>query len=178
MINLRPCLRDLYHSRRERRLLTNYMINQHSFFKAPVLFNEKTFYKQFLKDLESCSSEVIIESPYITSLRMELFEQVFQRLLHKNIKIKIITREPSEHETEFYRYQATDEILKYSDMGIKFVLLNGFHHRKLSVIDKKILWEGSLNILSQTNSLEIMRRIDDAKESRSMIDFLNYSKFI
>jgi len=146
--------------------------------KTSSLFDEKTFHKQFLKDLEFCSSEVIIESPYITSARMETFDQVFQRLLHKKINIHIVTREPSEHESELFRYQATNEILKYSDMGIKFVLLNGFHHRKLSLIDKKMLWEGSLNILSQTNSLEIMRRIDDAKESRSMMDFLNYSKII
>lgn len=138
------------------------------------LFNEKTFYKRFLKDLSSCSSEVIIESPYITSLRMELFEQVFQRLLHKNIKIKIISREPSEHETEFYRYQATDEILKYSDMGIKFVLLKGFHHRKIAIIDKQILWEGSLNILSYSNSLEVMRRIEGGNYAKEMIRFVKF----
>ncbi len=154
------------------------MINQHSFFRTPVLFNEKTFYKQFLKDLESCSSEVIIESPYITSARMETFDQVFQRLLHNNIRIHIVTREPSEHETELFRYQATNEILKYSDMGIKFILLNGFHHRKLAIIDRKILWEGSLNILSQTNSLEIMRKTAEIKEVKKMMDFLNYSKII
>ena len=109
---------------------------------------------------------------------METFDQVFQRLLHKKIKIHIVTREPSEHESELFCYQATNEILKYSEMGIKFELLNGFHHRKLAIIDRKILWEGSLNILSQTNSLEIMRKTEETKEVKQMMDFLNYSKII
>jgi hypothetical protein len=28
------------------------------------LYNEKTFYKRFISDLQECHSEVIIESPY------------------------------------------------------------------------------------------------------------------
>ena len=31
----------------------------------------------------------------------------------------------------------------------------GNHHRKLAILDRKVLWEGSLNILSQTRSREI-----------------------
>ena len=103
---------------------------------------------------------------------MEVLHPVFQRLLHKKIKIQIVTRDPIEHEQEFYRYQATSEILKYSEMGIKFVLLNGFHHRKLAIIDRSILWEGSLNILSYSKSKEIMRRLEGGDHAQEMIDFL------
>ena len=137
------------------------------------LFNEKTFYKQFLKDLADCRKEVVIESPYITSFRMETFHQVFQGLLHKNIQIHLITRDPSDHEDEYFRHQSTNEILKCKELGINIVLLRGFHHRKLAIIDKQILWEGSLNILSYSNSLEIMRRIDSEKHVKEMIHFLD-----
>lgn len=57
------------------------------------LYNEKTFYKAFLRDLENCRQEVIIESPYITSLRMETFYPIFERILDRGIKIHIITRD-------------------------------------------------------------------------------------
>jgi len=67
------------------------------FFSRPKQFNstlhtEKDFYNAFLKDLDNCKSEVIIESPFITSKRMEYLRPVFQRLLNKGIKIHIITR--------------------------------------------------------------------------------------
>ncbi len=39
-------------------------------------------------------------------------------------------------------------------------LLTGNFHRKLAVIDRTILWEGSLNILSQNRSQKVMSRIE------------------
>ena len=135
------------------------------------LFNEKTFYGQFLKDLEMAQKEVIIECPYLTASRMEMFYPVFQRLLSKKIKIRIITRDPSDHDDEYMRHQAANEILRSKDMGVSITLLKGYHHRKLAIIDQKILWEGSLNILSQNNSKEIMRRTESEEQSTQVIKF-------
>lgn len=139
-----------------------------------TLYNEKTFYEQFLKDLNNCVNEVVIESPYITASRMEMFYPVFQRLLNNKKKVSIVTRDPAFHLEEYIKHQSTNEVLKSMEMGIKVNLINGNHHRKLSIIDNKILWEGSLNILSQNNSREIMRRLESTKEAKKMADFLCY----
>lgn len=136
------------------------------------LYNEKTFYEQFLKDLENCENEVVIESPYITASRMETFYPVFQRLLNKKKKVSIVTRDPAYHLEEYIKHQSTNEILKAMEIGIKVNLISGNHHRKLSIIDNKILWEGSLNILSQNNSREIMRRLESSSESAKMLKFI------
>lgn len=103
---------------------------------------------------------------------MEILLPVFQRLLHKKIKIQIVTRDPSEHENELFRHQATNEILVCKDLGIDVQLQSGFHHRKLAIIDRTILWEGSLNILSYSKSKEIMRRLEGGDHAQEMIDFL------
>ncbi len=141
------------------------------------LFNERSFYKNFLKDLKYCKEEVIIESPYITSNRMEHLIPIFQALLEKGIKIHIITRDPSEHE-ENIRYQATNEILCCKEMGINIILMRGHHHRKIAIIDKRILWEDSLNILSYAQSKEVMRRIEGGQTAREMFHFLGLSGVI
>ena len=135
------------------------------------LFDEKTFYKAFIRDLEECAKEVIIESPFITCSRMEVFKPVFRRLLTKRVDILLITRDPIEHD-EHIRHQATNEILECKEMGIKIILLRGNHHRKISILDGKILWEGSLNILSQAYSREIMRRSESKELVKQMYDFL------
>jgi len=132
-----------------------------------LLYDESTFYQAFMRDLKKCKKEVIIESPFITSSRMETFYPIFKGILDRGIKIHIITRDPSDHD-EIIRYQATNEILFATEMGVNVLLLKGNHHRKLAIIDRKISWEGSLNILSQSNSKEIMRRI----ESKSMVEEL------
>lgn len=142
------------------------------------LHNETDFYNAFLIDLSNCKNEVIIESPYITTERMANLLPVFQRLLNKNIKIHIVTRDPSDHENEVFRLQSTNEILKCIEHGINLILLKGFHHRKIAIIDRKIIWEGSLNILSQTKSREMMRRIDSKAESTKMFNFLRLKQYI
>lgn len=153
------------------------MFFRSNYFKSE-LYSEKTFYRKFLKDLERSKNEIIIESPYITTARMDLLLPVFQRLLNNKIKIHFITRDPSEHETENYKYQSTNEILKCNELGINTVLLSGYHHRKLAIIDRRILWEGSLNILSQTNSLEFMRRIESSVLTQELMKFVGISKLI
>ena len=63
-------------------------------------------------------------------------------------------------------------------IGINIILLKGNHHRKLAIIDRSILWEGSLNILSFSNSQEIMRRIEDKELANQMFIFLKLSRFV
>jgi hypothetical protein len=52
------------------------------------------------------------------------------------------------------------------------VLYTVKHHRKLAIIDDEILWEGSLNILSQNDSCEIMRRTVSQQVASEMVRFI------
>ena len=139
------------------------------------LFDQKTFYNSFIKDLTHCCHEVVIESPFITSSRMSQLTPIFKELLNRKVNIVIITRDPIDHD-EYIRDQATNEILYCNEIGVKIVLLRGNHHRKLAILDRKILWEGSLNILSQNSSQEIMRRIEGTQTVTEMFNFLKLYK--
>lgn len=88
-----------------------------------------------------------------------------------------MTRDPKEH-YEGMEYQSEAEISYCETIGIQVLLCTGNHHRKLAILDKKILWEGSLNILSQTYSREIMRRIENKELTMQMFNFLKLSRFI
>lgn len=68
-------------------------------------------------------------------------------------------------------------ILKLQDIGAT-VFHTGGHHRKLAILDRRILYEGSLNILSQRDSCEIMRRIDSQQLAFEMIAFTKIDKYI
>lgn len=141
------------------------------------LHDETTFYFAFIHDLEHVKQEVIVESPYITTERMKLLRPTFEKLLKKGVKIYIITRDPREHE-EFMEVQAEDAICWCEQVGIQVLLCKGNHHRKLVILDRKVLWEGSLNILSQTKSREIMRRIEEQELALEMLSFLRLDKFL
>jgi hypothetical protein len=140
------------------------------------LFDQTDFYNQFIQDLNGCKDEVIIESPFITPFRMNLLYPTFKKLLARNVHINVITRDPIDHENEFMRNQSTNEILCSNEMGINVVLLRGNHHRKTAILDRNILWESSLNILSYSNSQEIMRRIENKETANQTFDFLKLQK--
>lgn len=141
------------------------------------LHDESSFYQKFSQDLLNCREEIVIESPYITCERFKTFDRFFQKLIKKGVKIYFITRDPREHE-ESLAFQS-EKVISYCErIGIQVLLCIGNHHRKLAILDRKILWEGSLNILSQNYSREIMRRIKDRELTTQMFAFLKLDQFI
>lgn len=141
------------------------------------LYDEKTFYKQFRRDLLRSKSEVVIESPFITTTRMNKLAPIFQKLVNRGVKVYVVTRNPKEHQLA-YAEQSELEIQHFERIGVQVLICLGNHHRKLAIIDRKILWEGSLNILSHIKSREIMRRIDNKDLAEEMFSFLKLGKFI
>jgi hypothetical protein len=146
-------------------------------FETSQLFSETDFYQNFVKDLFQARHEVVIDSPYITSERTRFFIPIFKHLTANGIKVFILTRQPKEHSSPM-RYQAEEEIKNFESMEIKVLPLSGHFHRKLAVIDRNVLWEGSLNILSQRDSHEIMRRFEGAETAKQMMAFLKLDKNI
>ena len=139
------------------------------------LYNEDTFYDQFITDLQNATEQVIIESPYITIKRLHSLLSVFTHLKSKNVSIFIITRSPQEHD-DTMAIQSELGIQWFENMGIQVLLESGGHHRKLAIIDRKILYEGSLNILSQSQSREFMRKIVSKTFINELLQFLHYDK--
>jgi len=142
-----------------------------------ILYNEETFYDKFLKDLSKCHSEVLIESPFITNRRLSTLLPVLQKLKDRKVRIAINTRDPRIHDDDYLMREATDAISTLQHMGIH-VLYTGNLHRKLAILDRNILYEGSLNILSQNNSCEVMRRIESVQLAWQMIHFTKIDKVL
>ena len=139
-----------------------------------TLYDEQSFFVKFLSDLSRTRSTVIIESPYLTVKRCLQFAPVFKKLCRRDVRIEIYTREPSHHD-----YILEDQALKslkiLNASGVRIFLCSDMRHRKLAVIDKEILWEGSLNILSQSMSKEIMRRTNSPEQCTEMLKYTKLS---
>jgi phosphatidylserine/phosphatidylglycerophosphate/cardiolipin synthase-like enzyme len=130
------------------------------------LYDDKTFYPAFIEDLNNCASELIIECPFITKRRL-------QSLL---IRIIINTKDPIELD-EDRRDAAYRSVASLQYKGIQVIYTHG-HHRKLAIIDRSILYEGSLNILSQNRSSEIMRRTESVRLAWQMARFVGIDELV
>jgi phosphatidylserine/phosphatidylglycerophosphate/cardiolipin synthase-like enzyme len=139
------------------------------------LYNQDTFYQAFLSDVRHAKRRVIIESPFITSKRMTMLLPVFQNLRKRGMEI-IVNTKPFDELEPTYRLQAMKAVGAMQSIGV-FVLITSGHHRKIAIIDADILYEGSLNILSQNDSCELMRRICDESLVKEMLRFTNLKKW-
>ena len=140
------------------------------------LFDEKGFYSAFTKDLRRCKRELVIESPFITNRRLATILPELERLSGERVSIIINTRDPIEIEDEYQRNEAYRAVSRLQHIGIRVLYTKGLH-RKTAIIDKSILYEGSLNILSQNNSTEIMRKIKSKALVNQLMHFIGIDRF-
>ncbi len=129
--------------------------------KKPYLCDQSLFYKAFKKDLLEAEEEVIIVSPFITTNRIVTFEKIFRILQEKQVKVFLITKPFKEQKISSENGEELLTALK--KVGVE-VVFKPYSHEKLAIIDKKIIWHGSLNILSHRNTSELMIRFTTKKK--------------
>jgi len=134
------------------------------------LFNEASFYRAFLSDVQAAKKYVVIESPFLTEKRALYFARSFANLARSGVKVRVNTRNPRHHD-KLLEIQSWKAIRVLRDHGVKVYFFSDLRHRKLAIIDDKILWEGSLNIISQAFSREVMRRTNSAVLAGQMAAF-------
>lgn len=139
------------------------------------LFNEKTFYQAFVKDMLEAEKEVIIYSPFVTKFRSVFFKQTLTKLKRRNVNVFIFTRPLEEHDL-LMRSEISCALRDYEELGVCICYLEGLIHEKMAVIDREILWEGSLNILSQRKSREIMSRTSNKDTTMQIMSYLGLNK--
>ena len=139
------------------------------------LFDEKNFYRSFINDMLSAKKEVIIYSPFVSKFRTDFFKSTIEKLRHRNIEIFIFTRPTSEYDSLF-QPQIECALKRYEDQGVNIFYLEGSIHEKMAIIDREILWEGSLNILSQRASKEMMRRTESEDSAMQVLLYLGLNQ--
>lgn len=137
-------------------------------------YDENDFWPAFYNDLAKANSELIIFSPYLTSKRLGNLHLIFSQLIEKGLRISVITLPPNDNGQLI---DAKEVILKLKEMNIT-VKFRDRMHEKIAIIDKKIEWSGSLNILSHNNSKEYMKRFEGENTINELIQRFDLEKLL
>lgn len=135
-----------------------------------TLYTERNFYAAFFSDLRRASREIIIVSPFLTANRAQQFFNLFRSKVAEGIEVRIFARMLREQQGDMFQ-QAESVFEELKRIGVHLVERKGLH-QKFAFIDRNVAWEGSLNILSQSEgrSTEHMRRLPFAKTCEEIID--------
>lgn len=141
------------------------------------LYNENTFYKALIKDMLSAKKEVIIYSPFVSKFRTDFLKPTIEKLIDRNIDIFIFTRPIEEYE-DTIRPQIECALKRLEKLGVCIFYPGRYIHQKVAIIDREVLWEGSLNILSHRASNEMMRRTQDSESAIQVMSYIGINKTI
>ncbi len=127
------------------------------------VFTEKNFAPAFSRDLQDAIAFCYIESAFVTVDGIKRFSQALQELVLRGVRTCTFIQKPRE-------YDLRDEVgfdparraeLKKTELAVELLEAMGVHvnlkpglHLKLAVIDQRITWGGSLNLLSYTKFTE------------------------
>ena len=122
-----------------------------------LIFDKQSFFPVYLNDIAGTKQRLLIISPFVTKKRVEQMLPLFKTLIEKQVEIIIITRPVHDFVVgKTVTLQSTYSILE--DVGICLIFKSKIH-QKFAIIDRKICWYGSINLLSFGWSEESIMRI-------------------
>ncbi|MCK9411811.1 MAG: DEAD/DEAH box helicase family protein [Prolixibacteraceae bacterium] len=122
-----------------------------------IIFDNSNFLPVYSNDIVNASREILIVSPFVTKKRTFQMAKNLKIAYANNLNVIIVTRPAEEYkEKDLNTWQEAIDELKNS--GVTLVPKSGIH-QKFAIIDQKIIWYGSINLLSYGSAEESMMRI-------------------
>ncbi len=132
-----------------------------------IIYDQRTFVEPFLQDIREARRSIVIVSPFIKESRVNWLYNTVQMNAHP-LKVTIITR-PSESFHSPSCMEVQRAIARLKEVHADVVCKNAIH-QKFAVIDNKIVWYGSINLLSFGASQESIIRIVTGSVAKTLIE--------
>jgi len=132
-----------------------------------IIFNKDNFLPVFNQDIVAAKKEILIVSPFIRKRRTHQMIQYLKISTGKNIRVLVVTR-PKEDFTpkDHAALQRSLNLLTSNGVGVVF---KTNIHQKFAVMDQKIVWYGSINLLSYGSAQESIMRIESSNIANELM---------
>jgi superfamily II DNA or RNA helicase len=141
--------------------------------KAGIIFDGKNFFTPFSHDISEIAREAFIISPSMKRARVAGMLNLLAEPLTRKAEVIIVTRPPGD-------YKLSDQpkiaalISELEEAGITVITKSSIH-QKYAVLDKTIVWYGSINLLAFGHSEESIMRFENYDIAGEIIDASNQS---
>lgn len=135
-----------------------------------VIYDYLSYKITFENDLASANKEIIISSPGLSKNIINHLIPLLTSRQHIGVKIIVFTL-PTESYTQNYRKNADDNINNLLSSGI-IVRVNRNYHEHFAIIDRKICWYGSMNLLSKPKEDDNLMRIVNNEMSNELLEIV------
>lgn len=134
---------------------------------ANSIFGNHNFLNVFSNDISSAKSEIVIVSPYITKKRLTQMLNILLSGANNGAKITLIIRPDTDFKD--MNKASFDEMIRAIKITGANIVFKSNIHQKFAVIDQRIVWYGSINLLSFGSSEESIMRLDSPNIANELI---------
>jgi len=132
-----------------------------------IIFDKDNFLPVFIHDLTVAKKEILIVSPFVRKRRTLLMLQHLKIAFDKKIRVIVVTRPIEDFkEKDRIALKRMLDLLKSNDISVVF---KSNIHQKFAIMDQKIVWYGSINLLSYGSAQESIMRIESPNIANELI---------
>jgi superfamily II DNA or RNA helicase len=132
-----------------------------------IIFDKNNFLSVFCHDITAVKREILIVSPFVRKRRAMEMIQHLKSALDKKIRIIVVTRPPEDFKAED-RTALQNNLDLLKSKGISLVFKSNIH-QKFAIMDQRMVWYGSINLLSYGSAQESIMRIESSNIANELI---------
>jgi len=156
-----PMLEKMYHKRLSGYAAIGYKARAESVpgESTDIIFDNTTFLPVYKNDLLNVAWEILIVSPFVTKRRVSQMLPFLGAALDRKVKTVVVTRPITDFREK--DRPALEETLALLHAAGVHVTFKSSIHQKFAVFDQKIIWYGSINLLSFGRAEESIMRLEN-----------------
>ncbi len=132
-----------------------------------LIFDKSSFLPVFGNDIAAAKREALIVSPFVTRRRALRMLPLLEAAVKNGVRTIVVTRPPEDFKEK--DGAALRETLKTLESSGVRVVFRSRIHQKFAVIDQKIVWYGSINLLSYGDAEESLMRLESSNIANELI---------
>ena len=133
------------------------------------IFDSSNYHDVFEKDITQASKSIVISSPYLGGKRVHWLADLSSVLHLKGVSLTVMTLS-SENYPEDGREHHEELISILEKSGIS-VEKSPQCHERFAVIDKSLIWYGSMNLLSNAKEEDSLMRLESKSVAEELLQF-------
>jgi superfamily II DNA or RNA helicase len=134
-----------------------------------AIYSSDDFLAELIHDIHLAKNDAVIVSPYLSTQTLRSFIMQTEEILHKGTVIHIMTIHPNSMEEDY----ADSQRLKVNELKSKGYTVSLIPSRKIdssyAIIDRKIIWYASNNLLGNHDDDREVIRFSDAHAANDLL---------
>jgi len=139
--------------------------------EANSIFDSKTYKAIYEKDLLNAAKEIVISSPGLNVPKVKQLIRQMRRVQENGVGITVLTLEPESYPEA--RVDVTKQLVEEMvSVGMQVKLMSQMHEH-YAIVDREIVWYGSMNLLSSEKEEDNLMRVvsEEIVEELMEMDF-------